>query len=40
MVFTEYRDTVVQITELLKCYEPLIRPVIFIGQATGKQTKG
>ncbi len=39
MIFVEYRESVELITNLLKNYEPRVKPSQFIGQASGK-TKG
>ncbi|KAK3915899.1 Fanconi anemia group M protein [Frankliniella fusca] len=40
IVFCEYREGVVEICEMLKNYEPLVKPVAFMGQSVGKSTKG
>jgi ATP-dependent DNA helicase MPH1 len=39
MLFVEYRESVELITNLLKNYEPRVKPSQFVGQASGK-TKG
>lgn len=39
MIFVEYRESVEVITNLLKNYEPRVKPSQFVGQANGK-TKG
>ena len=40
MIFATYRDSVNEITELLNRHRPLVRAMSFIGQSTGKTTKG
>lgn len=41
MIFAQYRDTVLEITELLQQHEPLVKVMSFIGQSSnGKSTKG
>jgi Fanconi anemia group M protein len=45
MVFSQYRDSVQEITRVLSNHEPLIKPMSFVGQgskegAKGKMTKG
>lgn len=40
IVFCEYREGVVEICEMLKNFEPLVKPVAFMGQSVGKSTKG
>eukprot|EP00727_Mastigamoeba_balamuthi_P007697 m51a1_g3548 putative fanconi anemia group m protein (1619) ;mRNA; r:997641-1008800 len=40
MVFTQYRDSVTQIVEILASHVPTIRVASFIGQATGKSGIG
>jgi len=41
MVFTSFRDSAEEVTRLLRRHEPLIRPHVFVGQATsGKNSAG
>lgn len=41
MIFAQYRDTVLEITELLQQHEPLVKVMSFIGQSSnGKSMKG
>ena len=40
MIFATFRDSVNEITELLNRHRPLVRAMSFIGQSTGKTTKG
>ena len=41
MIFSQYRDSVNEITELLSRHRPLIKVMSFIGQSSaGKTTKG
>ena len=40
MVFAHYRDSVEEITRVLKRHEPMIRPHIFVGQAASKGAEG
>ncbi|OWF50822.1 Fanconi anemia group M protein [Mizuhopecten yessoensis] len=41
MIFSQYRDSVSEITEILKQHQPLVKVMSFIGQSSaGKATKG
>ncbi|GAB1600289.1 hypothetical protein Ahia01_000306600 [Argonauta hians] len=40
MIFSQYRNSVTDIAELLKRERPLVRAMSFVGQSTGKNTKG
>jgi Fanconi anemia group M protein len=40
MVFTQYRDSVEEIVELLSKHSPLINAMPFVGHAAGKTSKG
>lgn len=40
MVFAHFRDSAEQIARILKKHEPLIRPRVFVGQATAKNSEG
>lgn len=42
MVFSQYRDSVEEIASVLRKYEPIIKPMKFIGQgsAVGKSSRG
>ena len=40
MIFATFRDSVNEITELLNRHRPLVRAMSFIGQSTGRTTKG
>ncbi len=41
MIFSQYRDSVTEITEILNRHQPLVRVMSFIGQSSaGKATKG
>ena len=38
--FFQYREAVIEIRQLLTALEPLVKPVAFMGQASGKHGKG
>ncbi|KAL9031390.1 MAG: hypothetical protein Q9196_000574 [Gyalolechia fulgens] len=40
MVFAHYRDSAEEIARVLKRNEPIIRPRVFVGQATSKSSEG
>ncbi|GAB1599128.1 uncharacterized protein LOC115224527 [Argonauta hians] len=40
MIFSQYRNSVTDIAEMLKRERPLVRAMTFIGQSSGKNTKG
>ncbi|PSN54642.1 hypothetical protein C0J52_01093 [Blattella germanica] len=41
MIFCQYRDTVIEICHILQRFQPLVKPMTFIGQSSnGKQSKG
>lgn len=40
MVFAHFRDSAEQIARILKKHEPMIRPRVFVGQATAKNSEG
>ena len=40
MIFSQYRDSVNEITAMLHKHRPLCRVMSFIGQSTGKSTRG
>ncbi|KAL8842538.1 MAG: hypothetical protein Q9170_000492 [Blastenia crenularia] len=40
MVFAHYRDSAEEITRVLKRNEPMIRPRVFVGQATSNSSEG
>ncbi|KAL9006186.1 MAG: hypothetical protein Q9188_001065 [Gyalolechia gomerana] len=40
MVFAHYRDSAEEIARVLKRNEPMIRPRVFVGQATSKSSEG
>ncbi|KAF1932304.1 P-loop containing nucleoside triphosphate hydrolase protein [Didymella exigua CBS 183.55] len=40
MVFAHFRDSAEQIVRILKKHEPMIRPRVFVGQATAKNSEG
>ncbi|KAL8761608.1 MAG: hypothetical protein Q9184_002283 [Pyrenodesmia sp. 2 TL-2023] len=40
MVFAHYRDSAEEIARVLKRNEPMIRPRVFVGQATSKESEG
>jgi Fanconi anemia group M protein len=41
MIFSQYRDSVQEITSMLQRHQPLIKVMSFIGQSSaGKATKG
>ena len=40
MVFAHFRDSAEQIARVLKKHEPMIRPRVFVGQATAKNSEG
>lgn len=41
MIFSQYRDSVAEITDILKQHDPMVKAMSFIGQSsTGKATKG
>ena len=39
IIFTQYRHSVKEIVDVLKSYEPDVRPVIFVGQASKGKSK-
>ena len=41
MIFSQYRDSVQEITDMLNVHRPLVKVMSFIGQSSaGKATKG
>lgn len=40
MVFAHFRDSAEEICRILKRHEPMIRPRVFVGQSTGKNSEG
>lgn len=40
MIFSQYRDSVDEICNLLEQHKPIVRPVTFIGQSSSKKGKG
>ncbi|CAG0894669.1 unnamed protein product [Cyprideis torosa] len=40
MIFCQYRDTVQDVTEMLHFYQPLVRPMAFVGQSVAGSGKG
>lgn len=40
MVFAHFRDSAEEISRILKRHEPMIRPRVFLGQASGKNSEG
>lgn len=40
MIFSQYRDSVNEITEILNRHRPLVKVMSFVGHSTGKTTKG
>jgi ERCC4-related helicase len=40
MVFAHFRDSAEEICRILKRHEPMIRPRVFVGQASGKNSEG
>ncbi|KAL8909393.1 MAG: hypothetical protein Q9207_000228 [Kuettlingeria erythrocarpa] len=40
MVFAHYRDSAEEIARVLKRNEPMVRPRVFVGQATSKESEG
>ncbi|KAH4076911.1 ATP-dependent DNA helicase [Parastagonospora nodorum] len=40
MVFAHFRDSAEEISRILKRHEPMIRPRVFVGQSTGKNSEG
>jgi ERCC4-related helicase len=40
MVFAHFRDSAEEIARILKRHEPMIRPRVFVGQSTGKNSEG
>ncbi|KAF1946301.1 P-loop containing nucleoside triphosphate hydrolase protein [Clathrospora elynae] len=40
MVFANFRDSVEEIVRILKRHQPMIRPCVFVGQASGKNSDG
>lgn len=40
MVFAHFRDSAEQIVRILKKHEPMVRPRVFVGQATAKNSEG
>ena len=41
MIFSQYRDSVTEITDMLKQHRPMVKAMSFIGQSSaGKATKG
>ncbi|KAF2026498.1 P-loop containing nucleoside triphosphate hydrolase protein [Setomelanomma holmii] len=40
MVFAHFRDSAEEISRILKRHHPMIRPRVFVGQSTGKNSEG
>ncbi|XP_068083864.1 Fanconi anemia group M protein, partial [Anabrus simplex] len=40
MIFCQYRDTVVEVCHVLSRHRPLVKPMTFIGQSSGKKSRG
>ncbi|KAL5115306.1 3'-5' DNA helicase [Pleosporales sp. CAS-2024a] len=40
MVFAHFRDSAEEICRILKRHQPMIRPRVFVGQSTGKNSEG
>lgn len=40
MVFAHFRDSAEEISRILKRHQPMIRPRVFVGQSTGKNSEG
>lgn len=40
MIFVHFRDSAEEVTKVLKRYEPMIRPHVFVGQSTAKGSEG
>ncbi|KAL9113351.1 MAG: hypothetical protein Q9227_002392 [Pyrenula ochraceoflavens] len=40
MIFVHYRDSAEEVVRVLKQHEPMVRPHIFVGQATAKGSEG
>jgi ERCC4-related helicase len=40
MVFAHFRDSAEEISRILKRHDPMIRPRVFVGQSTGKNSEG
>ncbi|PKY04796.1 P-loop containing nucleoside triphosphate hydrolase protein [Aspergillus campestris IBT 28561] len=40
MIFVHFRDSAEEVTRVLKRYEPMIRPHVFVGQSTAKGSEG
>ena len=40
MIFVHFRDSAEEVTRVLKRYEPMIRPHIFVGQSSAKGSDG
>lgn len=40
MVFAHFRDSAEEIARVLKRHDPMIRPRVFVGQSTGKNSEG
>ncbi|KAB8074146.1 ATP-dependent DNA helicase mph1 [Aspergillus leporis] len=40
MVFVHFRDSAEEVTRVLKRYEPMIRPHVFVGQSSAKGSEG
>ncbi|KAJ5622614.1 hypothetical protein N7528_005846 [Penicillium herquei] len=40
MIFVHFRDSAEEVTRVLKRYEPMIRPHIFVGQSSAKGSEG
>ncbi len=40
MIFTQIRDSIDEICELLKPLAPIVKPMPFVGQATGRSSAG
>ncbi|KAL4929295.1 3'-5' DNA helicase [Aspergillus undulatus] len=40
MIFVHFRDSAEEVTRLLKRYEPMIRPHVFVGQSSAKGSEG
>jgi len=40
MIFSQYRDSVNEITEILNRHRPIVRVMSFVGHSSGKAVKG
>ncbi|KAL2863945.1 3'-5' DNA helicase [Aspergillus lucknowensis] len=40
MIFVQFRDSAEEVTRVLKRYEPMIRPHVFVGQSSAKGSEG